>query len=101
AEGITLVLLITSVAAWATPIRRHLGPGVLAHAIRVALPVAVALQWGLRSRYLARPGRSWLLGRRAGRDRSTAGLSVQLGPGRSVADPDLGGRHRFDPPRLG
>jgi hypothetical protein len=55
AEGITLVLLITSVAAWATPIRRHLGPEVLAHAIRVALPVAVALQWGLRSRYLARP----------------------------------------------
>jgi hypothetical protein len=55
AECVTLVLLITSVAAWATPIRRNLGPEVLAHAIRVALPIAVALQWGLRSRYLARP----------------------------------------------
>jgi hypothetical protein len=55
AEGLTLVLLIMSVAAWATPIRRQLGPDVLAHAIRVALPIAVALQWGLRSRYLGRP----------------------------------------------
>jgi hypothetical protein len=55
AEGLTLVLLILSVAAWATPIRRHLGPHVLSHAIRVALPIAVALQWGLRSRYLGRP----------------------------------------------
>jgi hypothetical protein len=54
AEGITLVLLIVSVAAWAAPIRKHLGPDVLAHAIRVALPIAVALQWGLRSRYLSR-----------------------------------------------
>ena len=54
AEGITLVLLILSVAAWAAPINRHLGPNVLAHAIRVALPIAVALQWGLRSRYLSR-----------------------------------------------
>jgi hypothetical protein len=55
AEGVTLVLLIMSIAAWATPIRRHLGPNVLSHAIRVALPIAVALQWGLRSRYLGRP----------------------------------------------
>ena len=55
AEGVTLVLLILSVAAWATPIRRQLGPNVLSDAIRVALPMAVALQWGLRSRYLSRP----------------------------------------------
>ena len=54
AEGVTLVLLILSVAAWATPIRRQLGPGVLSHAILVALPIAIALQWRLRSRYLSR-----------------------------------------------
>lgn len=54
AEGVTLVLLILSVAAWATPIRRQLGPGVLSHAIFVALPIAIALQWMLRSRYLSR-----------------------------------------------
>ena len=55
AEGVTLVLLIVSIAAWAAPIAKHLGPNVLSHAIRVALPIAVALQWGLRSRYLGRP----------------------------------------------
>jgi hypothetical protein len=55
AEGLTLVLLIISIAAWAAPIRTHLGPTVLAHAIRVALPLAIAFQWGLRSRYLGRP----------------------------------------------
>jgi hypothetical protein len=55
AEGVTLVLLILSVAAWASPIRAQLGPNVLSDAIRVALPIAVGLQWGLRSRYLSRP----------------------------------------------
>ena len=55
AQGVTLVLLILSVAAWAAPINRRLGPDVLPQAIRVALPIAVALQWGLRSRYLSRP----------------------------------------------
>ena len=34
---------------------RALGPNILSQAIRVALPIAVALQWGLRSRYLSRP----------------------------------------------
>jgi hypothetical protein len=55
AEGITLVLLIVSIAAWASPISRELGINVLGDAIRVALPIAVAIQWGLRSRYLGRP----------------------------------------------
>jgi hypothetical protein len=55
AEGLTLVLLIISIAAWAAPIRTHLGPTVLSHAIRFALPLAIAFQWALRSRYLGRP----------------------------------------------
>jgi hypothetical protein len=55
AEGLTLVLLIISIAAWAGPISRNLGPDVLTHAIRIALPLAIAFQWGLRSRYLGRP----------------------------------------------
>jgi hypothetical protein len=63
AEGVTLVLLIVTIAAWATPISKHLGPNVLSHAIRVALPIAVALQWGLRSRYLGRPHGIALLAR--------------------------------------
>ena len=49
-EGVALVLLIVSVAAWAAPISREFGSDVLGHAIRVALPIAVAIQWGLRSR---------------------------------------------------
>ena len=53
-EGIALVLSILSVAAWATPLSRALGADVLARAIAVALPTSVALQWGLRSRYLSR-----------------------------------------------
>ncbi|MBV9335317.1 MAG: hypothetical protein JO243_05420 [Solirubrobacterales bacterium] len=53
-EGIALVLSILSVAAWATPLGRALGDGVLAKAIGVALPTSVALQWALRSRYLSR-----------------------------------------------
>jgi hypothetical protein len=55
AEGLTLVLLIISIAAWASPIRRQLGPHVLSDAIRVALPLSLAFQWALRSRYLGRP----------------------------------------------
>ena len=53
-EGIALVLSILSVAAWAAPISKDLGPHVLERSIQVALPIAVALQWGLRSRYLSR-----------------------------------------------
>jgi len=53
-EGMALVLSILSVAAWARPLSRELGPQALEHAIRAALPIAVALQWGLRSRYLSR-----------------------------------------------
>ena len=54
-EGLTLVLLIVSIAMWAGPIGHHLGRHTLSDAIRVALPISVALQWALRSRYLGRP----------------------------------------------
>lgn len=53
-EGIALIFSILSVASWATPLSREVGPHVLAQAIRLALPVSFALQWGLRSRYLSR-----------------------------------------------
>lgn len=53
-EAVALVLSILSVAAWAGPLSDDLGGHVLERAIRVALPIAVALQWGLRSRYLSR-----------------------------------------------
>jgi hypothetical protein len=62
-EGIALVLSILAIAAWAGPLSRGLGPHVFAQAIRVALPIAVAIQWGLRSRYLSRDAGLALLSR--------------------------------------
>jgi hypothetical protein len=52
-EGVALILSILSIAAWATPLSRAFGAHTLAEAIRIALPVAVAVQWALRSRYLS------------------------------------------------
>ncbi len=52
-EGFALILSILSVAAWATPLSHAFGAHTLAEAIRIALPVAVAIQWALRSRYLS------------------------------------------------
>lgn len=62
-EGIALVLSILAIAAWAGPLSRGLGPHVFAQAILVALPIAVAIQWGLRSRYLSRDAGLALLAR--------------------------------------
>ena len=62
-EGIALVLSILAIAAWAGPLSRGLGPDVFARAIQVALPIAFAIQWGLRSRYLSRDAGLALLAR--------------------------------------
>jgi len=78
AEGITLVLSILSVAAWAIPLSRDYGPHVLAHAIRFALPIAVALQWGLRSRYLGRRHALAIFGRDGIAFCALAMLAVEL-----------------------
>lgn len=56
AEGIALLVAIVAVAAWAGPLSRQLGATTLEHALRVALPLTLALQWTLRSRYLGRAG---------------------------------------------
>jgi hypothetical protein len=54
AEGVALLMAILAIAAWAGPLSRQLGPAVLAAALCVALPVTLALQWAIRSRYLGR-----------------------------------------------
>jgi hypothetical protein len=56
AEGIALLVAVVAVATWAGPLGRELGVGALEHALRVALPLTLALQWTLRSRYLGRRG---------------------------------------------
>ena len=76
-EGIALVLSILSVAAWARPLSRALGVHTFGDAIRVALPVAVALQWGLRSRYLSRRTGLTMLGR-DGLRCGLIGIAVEL-----------------------
>jgi hypothetical protein len=56
AEGVALLVAIVAVATWAGPLSRQLGATVLEHALHVALPLTLALQWTLRSRYLSRRG---------------------------------------------
>ncbi|HEU4703942.1 MAG TPA: hypothetical protein VFS37_15785 [Conexibacter sp.] len=56
AEGIALLVAIVAVAAWAGPLSSQLGATTLEHALRMALPLTLALQWMLRSRYLGRDG---------------------------------------------
>ncbi len=55
AEGIALLVAIVAVATWAGPLSRQLGAAALEHALRVALPLTIGLQWTIRSRYLGRP----------------------------------------------
>jgi hypothetical protein len=54
AEGIALLMGILSVAAWATPLSVQLGFSTLRHGLLVALPVTLAVQWMIRTRYLSR-----------------------------------------------
>jgi hypothetical protein len=54
AESIALLVAILAIAAWAGPLSRALGPAVLQRALELALPLTLALQWLLRSRYLSR-----------------------------------------------
>ncbi|ADB50952.1 hypothetical protein [Conexibacter woesei] len=53
-EGVALLIAILAIAAWAGPLSSELGSNVFEHALRLALPVTLALQWALRSRYLSR-----------------------------------------------
>lgn len=55
AEGVALLVAIVAVAMWAGPLSRQLGAATLEHALRVALPLTLGLQWAVRSRYLGRP----------------------------------------------
>ncbi|MGB2711944.1 MAG: hypothetical protein WBC33_10540 [Conexibacter sp.] len=56
AEGIALLMAVLAIAAWAGPMSTQLGAATLETALAIALPVSLALQWALRSRYLSRRG---------------------------------------------
>jgi hypothetical protein len=63
-EGAAFVITVLAVALWAAPLAAGLGTGVVEHALKVALPLTLGLQWGLRSRYLGRPKGLLALARR-------------------------------------
>ena len=54
-EAVSFVLAVLAIACWAAPLAAALGTEVVRHGLLVALPLTLALQWGLRSRYLGRP----------------------------------------------
>jgi hypothetical protein len=54
-EGLAFVVSVLSIALWAAPLADALGADAFTRALTLALPLTLALQWGLRSRYLSRP----------------------------------------------
>ena len=90
AEAVSFVLAVVAIACWAAPLARELGTDVLRTGLLVALPLTLALQWGLRSRYLGRKDGMAHLGRH-GRVLAVlpvvlvAGLTAALGEGGTVA----------------
>ena len=62
AEGLAFVVTIAAIALWAAPLVSALGVQVVRDALVLALPSALAVQWALASRHLARqsPGAGFL-----------------------------------------
>jgi hypothetical protein len=54
-EGTAFIITVIAIACWVSPLVSHLGAGVVERALMVALPLTLALQWALRSRYLDHP----------------------------------------------
>jgi hypothetical protein len=54
-EGAAFMLCVVAIACWAGPLTDALGDAVVARGLTGALPVTIALQWLLRSRWLGRP----------------------------------------------
>jgi hypothetical protein len=54
-EGTAFIVTVIAIACWVSPLVSRLGTGVVERALFVALPLTLALQWGLRSRYLDHP----------------------------------------------
>ena len=63
-EALSFVIAIVAIACWAAPLSGRVGSEAVARALIVALPMTLALQWGLASRYLSRPEGVGRLGHR-------------------------------------
>jgi hypothetical protein len=53
--GAAFIVTVIAIACWAAPLAASLGGGVVERGLMVALPLTLALQWGLQSRYLNHP----------------------------------------------
>ncbi|WP_028060029.1 hypothetical protein [Candidatus Solirubrobacter pratensis] len=73
-EAVAFGASVVAIALWASPLRQAIGAGGLGLALTVALPLTLALQWGLSSRYLSRPGGAAALTRN--RAALAAGIAV-------------------------
>jgi hypothetical protein len=74
-EGLGFLVTVIAIALWAEPLSVALGVDAVERALRVALPVTMALQWALHTRHLGRP--SGLTGL-AGRGGALAAAAVAL-----------------------
>jgi hypothetical protein len=54
-DGAAFIATVIAIACWAAPLASSLGVSVVEHGLMVALPLTLALQWTLRSRFLDRP----------------------------------------------
>lgn len=62
-EAIGFIAAMIAIACWAKPLSDALGLEIVKQALLIALPLTIALQWGVNSRYLSRPRGTVLLGR--------------------------------------
>jgi hypothetical protein len=53
--GAAFIVTVIAIACWAAPLASSLGGGVVERGLMLALPLTLALQWGLQSRYLNHP----------------------------------------------
>lgn len=63
-EAGSFLVAVVAIACWAAPLGDSLGRAAVERALVLALPMTLALQWGLASRYLSRPHGLAHLGRR-------------------------------------
>jgi hypothetical protein len=64
-EGTAFIVTVAAIALWAEPLAEALGVDAVKRALRLALPLTLALQWALMTRHLGRPsGLTGLVARR-------------------------------------
>jgi hypothetical protein len=65
-DALTFLSTVIAIACWTAPLADRAGTRTVGHAVMLALPVTLGLQWGLSSRYLVRENGRAQLARRRG-----------------------------------